>query len=105
MSSVEKRISSPPPADIGRSLTEPLEPKPARAEFNERYYRCVFQDFRREIEAGLPFLRSFKSGPAWHLADMMSGMPRDKQLLLAAALGKRFHKDAAEATGDQISAV
>jgi hypothetical protein len=72
-------------------------------EFNLRYYRWALQDSRREIENDFPFVGGFKSGPTWHVKDMMAKMPLNNRLFFGAALVKRFHKEAVEAAGDQIT--
>ena len=80
-----------------------MEPEAARIEFLTRYYNWALHDFRREIENGFPFLGKFKNGPLWHVRDMMSGVCREKQLFLASALVKRFHKEAIAALGEFIT--
>jgi hypothetical protein len=81
-----------------------VTPEAARAEFNVRYYRWALQDYQREIDEGFPFLKGFKTGSPVEVLEMMLSRSRSEQLTLASALVKRFHKDAVEAAGDQMTA-
>jgi hypothetical protein len=81
-----------------------MEPASVQREFSLRYYRWALQDFKREIAEGFPFLKGFKTGPPAAVVEMMSRSTRGEQLALASALLKRFHKNAVEAAGDQITA-
>jgi hypothetical protein len=80
-----------------------MSPEAAQAEFKLRYYRWALQDFRREIDESFPFLKGFKTGSPADVLESMSGRSRSEQLTLASALVKRFHKDAVEAAGDQMT--
>lgn len=80
-----------------------MNPEAARAEFNLRYYRWALQDFKREIDQGFPWLKGFKTGSPAEVLKLLTARNRDEQMTMANALVKRFHKDAVEAAGDDMT--
>lgn len=75
----------------------------SKSEFGVRYYRWALRDFEREIENGFPHVSQFKSGPCWHVNDMMTRMTPEERRFLGRALVRRFHKEAVMALGEEIS--
>jgi hypothetical protein len=75
----------------------------AKQEFQIRYYLWATSEFEGEINASFPNLRLFKAGPVWKLYQFMLRIDRDKQLVLAHSLLKRFHPDAVKTLGETDS--
>jgi hypothetical protein len=75
----------------------------AKQEFQIRYYLWAISEFEKEIDQSFANLRSFKAGPIWGLHQFMQKLDRDKQLVLAHSLLKRFHPDAVKALGESCS--
>lgn len=76
----------------------------ARQAFQVSYYRWAIEDFRREIDEGVPFLRALTPGWICRFLALMEQLRRDDQFRLARALIKRFHREALTLTGEYLSA-
>jgi hypothetical protein len=75
----------------------------AKQEFQIRYYLWSISEFEREINELFPNLRLFKTGSIWKLHQFMQQLDRNKQLVLAHSLLKRFHPDAVKTLGENCS--
>jgi hypothetical protein len=75
----------------------------AKQEFQIRCYYWATSEFEKEISEVFPHFRLFKNGPIWATHQFMRGINRSEQLILAHALLKRFHPDAAKMLNESLS--
>jgi hypothetical protein len=76
----------------------------AKQEFQIRYYLWATSEFEKEIDEAFPNFQSFKSGSFWKTYQFMKRLDKNKQLILARGLLKRFHSDAVKSLGESCSA-
>ena len=77
--------------------------KKAKAEFLVRYYWWSLEEIRREVSAGFPFLKSFKSGVPQRFLSMMQSASQIEAVRLLIALNKRRMKTAVESLGEHLT--
>ena len=75
----------------------------AQQEFQIRYYLWAVSEWENEIEELCPNLQLFKSGSVWKLHQLIKKFDKDKQLIVAQSLLKRFHPEAIKALGETLS--
>jgi hypothetical protein len=72
----------------------------AKEQFEIRYYLWGASEFQQEIDGAFPHFRLFKTGSVWKLHQFMEQLEKRDRHILAAALLKRFHPDAARTLGE-----
>lgn len=70
----------------------------------DRLYRWSLDDARREIDAGLPWLRSFRSGPGRHAVAELESLPEAERFSFLFALIRRRMRAEAERAGEPLTA-
>jgi hypothetical protein len=73
-------------------------------EFVVKLYRWACADFQREMEEGFPLIKGIESPTTYCLLTLMDSLSKDKRLIFASGLLKRFHIRAVQLLGDTISA-
>jgi hypothetical protein len=72
----------------------------ARNAFAVRYYRWALHDMEREIDQGLPLLRSIQGSLAMRAVDLLESIDAGERRRVATVLVKRGHRKALEIAGD-----
>jgi len=75
----------------------------AQAEFAVRYYRWAREEFRSEVEHRFPLLTKLNTRTSKACLHLMGRLAVNDQLNFAAALVKRFHKQAVQLAGESLS--
>jgi hypothetical protein len=77
--------------------------KDAQAEFAVRYYKWALDEFRQESVHGYPLIRKLRTQPSIAFIKLIEQLSIDEECALVAALVKRFHSQALEIVGGNIS--
>jgi hypothetical protein len=78
-----------------------LQREPGR--FGQRFYAWSLEEARREVEAGFPSLRLFRSGPAHHALAILESMPVPSRFPFLSTLIRRRMRAEAEEAGSPFT--